>query len=397
MRQLQYGLIALAAAGSLLLVIFLILSLGCVLSSDCATWPKQFVAAPLDPCAASKPTLTASADDGEVTLTWELPEGRQLAVKRYRQSIQGETHVGIHGIYDISTEGNSHVVRGLMNGVVYMFLVEAAVPESLVEAAVPESLVEAAVPESLVEAAVPESLVEAAVPKQSGEFGCWSEPVLAVPGHLGKTVDGIKQHQEAIVGRMSTVGDGIAGNGDVLRELATSTKVIARELAGIKEGVWALAEAVAEIAEESAGIKGRVGELAESVDAVGAMAASGLAGVAARLDEIRDATGDCKCWQIGVGEGDGVNGKHDKDVENGKSGENGANGKDSELQQDWEGWRGWRRSRGWRGRLDGSDLPGIGDASRPVDVGFREGDFGPDPEAERESRPRVEGCGCPMK
>ena len=367
MRQLQYGLIALAAAGSLLLVIFLILSLGCVLSSDCATWPKQFVAAPLDPCAASKPALTASAGDGEVTLTWELPEGQQLSVKRYRQSIQGETHVGIH---DISTEGSSHVVRGLMNGVVYMFLVEATVPEFL---------------------------VEAAVPKQSGEFGCWSEPVLAVPGHLGKTVDGIKQHQEAIVGRMSTVGDGIAGNGDVLRELATSTKVIARELAGIKEGVWALAEAVAEIAEESAGIKGRVGELAESVDAVGAMAASGLAGVAARIDEIRDATGDCKCWQIGAGEGDGVNGKHDKDVENGKSGEDGANGKDSELQQDWEGWRGWRRSRGWRGRLDRSDLPGIGDASRPVDVGFREGDFGPDPEAESESRPRVEGCGCPMK
>lgn len=369
-RQLQYGLIALASAGSLLLVIFLIPSLVCVLSSDRATWPKQFVAAPSDPCAASKPALTASAGDGEVTLTWELPEGRQLVVKRYRQSIQSETHAGIHGIYDISTEGNSHVVRGLMNGVVYMFLVEAAVPEFL---------------------------VEAAVPKQSGEFRCWSDPVLAVPGHLGKAVDGIKQHQEAIVGRMSTVGDGIAGNGDVLRELATSTKVIARELAGIKEGMWALAEAVAEIAEESAGIKGRVGELAESVDAVGAMAASGLAGVAARLDETRDATGDCKCCRIGLSEGDGVNGKHDKDVENGKIGEDGANGKDSEPQQDWEGWRGWRRSRGWRGRLDGSDLPGIGDASRPVDVGFREGEFGPDPEAKRESRPRVEGCGCPMK
>ena len=356
MRQLKRGLIALVAIGSLLLAAFMISYFVCFLSPKRAVLPKQF--APSDPCAASKPTLSALADDGEVTLTWELPEGQQLSVKRYRQSIQGENHGGIHGI---STEGNSHVVQGLMNGVVYLFRVQAALA------------------------------LEA-----PGEAGCWSDPVLAVPGHLGKTMDGIKQHQEAIVGHISTVGDGIAGNGDVLRELATSTKVIARELAGIKEGVWALAEAVTEIAEESAGIKGRVGELAESVDAVGAMAASGLAGVAARLDEIRDAAGDCKgckdCMDV-----DRVDGKHDKDVEDGKNGEDGANGKDGELQQDWEGWRGWRRSRGWRGRLDGSDLPGIGDASRPVDVGFREGDFGPDPEAERESRPRVEGCGCPMK
>ena len=162
--------------------------------------------------AHSAPTLTALAGDGKVTLKWEL-EGGVVAVKRWRhrQSTRGPSTVETVKLVDhLEGATNSHLVRDLMNGVTYEFRVQGIL--------------------------------------EADGSGCWSNPVLAVPGHLRNVVERIERRQQAIVGLMTADGKALRELGErgvgALEGLAKSTSAISEATAEIKKGVDRLANGI---------------------------------------------------------------------------------------------------------------------------------------------------------
>ena len=265
------------------------------------------------PCS---PTLTAEAGDSKATLTWKLGESQiPISGWRYRQSVRGESGAAVH---TIKTLGNSHVVQDLMNGVIYMFRVQAVL--------------------------------------ESGGFGCWSDPTPAVPGKLGEVVERIEKHQEAIVWHTSAIVDGIAANGEILQGIAASAKVIALESADISDGVGDVADGVEDVAsgveDVASGVRDVASgvedvasgvrdvadgarDVANSVNVAGNRVACGLAGVAAQLNRTRD--GEC--------------------CEAGKDGKDRRGWQGRKRSPGWQGWKGWK---GWKMH---------GGAKRPEPVG----------------------------
>ena len=156
------------------------------------------------------PDLTVLDGDGEVTLTWE-PGDEQATVKhwRYQQSAQGENTVKME---DIVAAANSHVVSGLTNGVTYVFRVQGILDPH--------------------------------------GFSCWSNPVLAVPGHLRNVVGRIERHQRAIVANGKALRKISRRGVRALEGLGKSASEIAVATAGTKRVVDRLAKDLAGIAAE---------------------------------------------------------------------------------------------------------------------------------------------------
>lgn len=184
-----------------------------------------------------KPTLTAAARDGEVTLSWKVVQGRQPSIDhwRYRQTVQGadateadQKELAVDAI-------DSYVVRELVNGVTYVSQVQAVL--------------------------------------KSGEIGCWSDPIPAVPGYLRQAMRRLEEHQQAIVGNTSLIVLGITDNGKSLRKLG-------QRLVGTLEGI---ASSARRIADESEDVGDRVEELGDSVDSAGENIVGALDGIAKQL------------------------------------------------------------------------------------------------------------------
>lgn len=185
-------------------------------------------------CVAPIGHAAASAGNREVSLTWRLADDQQTAPRswNYQQYVQGE-----HGAVERNTgsPATAHVVRGLVNGVTYMFRVQAVL--------------------------------------ESGDVGCWSESVPALPGDLRDLVERIEQQQQTLVQHTSAIVELTRANGTVLRRLG-GRGVAALERLGTSARV---------IAGEAAGIRGGVDQIATNVDTAGNKVAGGLADIVAAL------------------------------------------------------------------------------------------------------------------
>ena len=189
---------------------------------------------PAPECLAPIGHVAASAGNREATLTWRLADDQQHAPKswNYRQYVQGERDVVER---NTGSGMNSHVVRGLVNGVTYMFRVQAVL--------------------------------------ESGDVACWSESVPALPGDLRDVVERIEKQQQAIAQHTSTIVKITHANGVVMRELG-ARGVAALETMGRSARV---------VAEEAVGIRGGVNQIGTNVDTAGDKLAGGLADIVRTL------------------------------------------------------------------------------------------------------------------
>ena len=232
----------------------------------------QLSPAPPQECLAPIGHVAAAAGNREVALTWRLADGQQIAPTswNYRQYVQEEREAAV---YNTGSSATSHVVRGLVNGVTYMFRVQAVL--------------------------------------EAGAVGCWSASVPALPGDLRDVVERIEKQQQAIAQHTFAIVAITHANGTVLRQLG-ARGVAALERLGISTHL---------VAQEAAGIRRGVGQIATNVDTAGDDIADGLAAIATALG--KEPCGKCQRCE----DGDGTGCEADPPVEAGPSSEPGRPGK----------------------------------------------------------------------
>ena len=122
-----------------------------------------------------KPTLAASAKDGMVTLNWRVAVRKQLSIERwqYQQYVRGEGTASVHDVRPAVDAEGSYIVRDLMNGITYMFRVQAIL--------------------------------------KSGKFSCWSDWVPATPRRPSALMERIEKHQQATADNTAKIVLGLAG------------------------------------------------------------------------------------------------------------------------------------------------------------------------------------------
>ena len=147
--------------------------------------PAHLPAPPSEVCFPPKPVMTVSAGDSRVDLRWRLDADEQLPIKgwRYQQFVRG----GRGSIErDTGSAEMFHAVGGLVNGVTYMFRVRAI--------------------------------------SESGQLGCWSRAMPALPAHLGDALKRMEEQLKAIGKQVAKIVKILKAKGENGRPCKTCTR-----------------------------------------------------------------------------------------------------------------------------------------------------------------------------